>query len=178
MNANDMIRFFVAISFLVNTLSGAAQEVVVSADSTQMRFPNNVVIEFKKIKKGIAIYQIDRPALKTLLVQCNYLYQILHSSHEKSRLLENEVMIKDSVIRALKTQQKLTDERLSVSQAGYKNLKLVTADYDLQLKHAIGDLERSEKNNRKARRKTLSKGILAGLAAGIGLTAFVFLHSD
>lgn len=122
------------------------------------------------------MFELNRNTLKTAILQWNYLYDMLETNRSQVRLLENELHVRDSVIETLKTQLKVTDDRLLVYESGYEDVKSIARDYDTQVKTLIKELETIRKNNQRSKRRTFSKGALAGLIGGIAITSFFILR--
>ena len=109
------------------------------------------------------MYELSPLAIRTVQVQYNYVHASLLLSQDRVRLLENALLIKDSTIKILNEQVKTTNERLVLYSSGYKELKLISADYDKQNRQLIADLESARRRNRSANRKRFFEGFAAGL---------------
>lgn len=174
-----MIRFVIFIFLLLDSSAAISQKIFVSQDSSRLIFPNHVAIDFaRKIRSGISAFEFNQPALKTLLVQWNYVYGMLEANQEKARLQEKELVVKDSIIQSLKNQLTITDERLLLYSSGYEEVKAISNKYDIQVNALIAELQMVRKNDRRAKRRFFSKGLLVGLGGGIAITSFLVVLSN
>jgi hypothetical protein len=176
-----MIRsvIFLLIFLFLDASISFGQDVFITKDSSRMIFPNQVAIDFER--KGTTAtlrYEFNQPAMKTLLLQWNYVYGMLDASRERSTLLEKELITKDSTIQALTLQSELTSERHLIYSSSYSEMKSVANRYDAQVKALIAELETIRKIDRKAKRKVFSKGVLAGMLGGFAITSFLVLRRD
>ncbi|HEY0651851.1 MAG TPA: hypothetical protein VGD65_01945 [Chryseosolibacter sp.] len=139
-----------------------SQRVVLSSDSTKLIFPNNVSVELKPMK-GHG-FLIGHKSLQVLSVQIDYLFNQASLSSDKRDLFEKEVSLRDSIIRVLHSTRTLSQDRTSLYSDAYEKTKAVSADYDKEMRMLLDNVEKLQRSNRKAKRKTFLRGV--GLGAG------------
>jgi hypothetical protein len=163
-----LIFFFLVMG---NTLA-LAQHVGISPDSSKLVFPNNVAVSVKPMREGKR-FVMDATALRILLVQCNYLYNRIDQSSENVELYKRERIYQDSVIRLLKKELTLSQERVEVHKEAYAQLKLVSADYNKQSGSMLAELSNSQRKDRKNKRRSFFRGLAFGLASGVAVAIFI-----
>jgi hypothetical protein len=166
-----LILFFIVISNSVVL----AQHVSITPDSSKLLFPNHVAVSLKPTLDGKR-FAIEGSALRVVLVQCNYLYNRIDLSSQNVELYKRERVYQDSVIRVLKKDLAISDERVQVYKEAYAQSKLVSLDYDKQTISMLAEHSRFQKQSRKSKRRSFYKGLAFGLGSGVAATILMLQH--
>lgn len=141
-----------------------SQHVALSPDSSRLIFPNTVSITLRPIQGKQ--FLVSHTALKTILVQCDYLYDRIDQLSETTRLYKREIDIRDSMIYVANNKAGASQERAGLYSDAYVQSKSVSDEYDRQIRSLLADVSNLQKQNRRSRRKSFLKGILSGFACG------------
>jgi hypothetical protein len=158
-------------------LSAASQSVTVLKDSSALLFPNNVTVALKPVRGGKQ-FLLSSSGLHILILQSNYLSDRVKLLSARCELLMRDVIVRDSIIVALKRQAKISQERVEVFSDAYAQSKIVSAEYDAQTRRLVAEVKKFQKDHRSARRKSFFRGAFSGFAGGILLTAVYLLAVD
>jgi hypothetical protein len=144
-----------------------AQSLIIPPDSTYITFPNSVKIVVIKSGTGNnTVYQIERKAFKTLaLVTNHYLNQHAVTGDNVDVLLRNQDLF-DSTYILLQKKFEMERERTNLYKTAYDDLKVVSLEYEKELRTSISDLKELKKEKEFNKTKAFVKGILWGLAIG------------
>jgi hypothetical protein len=166
----------ILLLFLLKSVCSFGQHVVLSSDSTKLIFPNDVAIPMHVMHEGKQ-FLVSHTAVKTILVQCNYLYDRLTHLSKTTELYQRENATLDSIIQVHGNKSTALQERTEVYSDAYRQSSSVSAEYDKQIRSMIADASRLQKQNRRDRRKFFLKGIVSGFAGG-ALIAILYVSTS
>lgn len=141
-----------------------SQGVALTRDSSAIVFPNKVTIALQPMETNKFV--LTNPALDALLLQCNYISNTKNLKAEAVKLYEIELGIRDSIIATLTNELALTQQRTAVYSDAYGQSRLVTTEYDTQMRALVNDLSKLRSINRANKRKSFLRGLATGMVGG------------
>lgn len=170
-----MIKLWIFLFLAIAYVNGASQSVVVSNDSSKLVFPNNVAVGLKPVRGGKEVI-LTTTSLQVLISQSNYLFDKAKLLADQCEFLTRELAIRDSMIVALRREEKTLRERSDVYSNAYSQAKNVSMEYDSMVTKLVADVRKSQKDHRSARRKSFLRGAASGFLGAV-LLSVVYLST-
>ena len=157
------------IALLLFPLAVFSQGLAVSSDSSNVQFPNQVIISINKIKlNGRTYFQLERKSFKALVLTTNQYLKQNSISEVNVKLLQKNQSLLDSSFQLLEKKLVLEKDRTILYQQANEDLKKISSTYNDQLMKCTSNLSELKK---KKNRSSFIKGFLWGTALVGGVFA-------